>query len=211
MSLPTSNETPRVTGRKRDTVIWLDKRILTFSRHWTTFIGVLVGIYAGLPFLAPVAMHYKQTAVANVIYTVYSPVCHQFAFRSWFLYGEQAAYPRAIAGAPGETFEEAAANDPAFSGIDLETLNTPLVYAAKAFRGNEQLGWKVAFCERDVAIYVALALRVCAAATPQGQGAVPAVLGICADRHRADRDRWVQPAVCQPAFQRLRSGLLPDP
>jgi uncharacterized membrane protein len=74
------------------------------------------------------------------------------------MYGKQDAYPRALAGVPGETFEQAASADPAFNDMDVSTLNTPLIYAAKAFRGNDVLGWKVAFCERDVAIYVVIGL-----------------------------------------------------
>ena len=38
---------------------------------------------------------------ANVVYKMYSPLCHQWAFRSFFLFGEQAYYPHAAAGIPG--------------------------------------------------------------------------------------------------------------
>jgi uncharacterized membrane protein len=147
-----------VTGWRRDLVIWIDKRVLGFSKRWTAVIGLLAALYAGVPFLAPVAMHFGQTGIADLIYTVYSPVCHQFAFRSWFLFGQQTAYPRQLAGVPGETFEQVASADPAFKGIDVGSLNTPMILAAKAFRGSDQLGWKVAFCERDVAIYASIAL-----------------------------------------------------
>lgn len=147
-----------VTGRKRAIVIALDKGVLWFTRRWVGVIAVLAALYGGIPFAAPVAMELGWTGVGNVIYTVYRPVCHQFAFRSWFLFGEQGAYPRARAGVPGESFEQAVAGDPAFAGIDLNTLDTDLILAAKNFVGNDQLGWKVAFCERDVAIYLSIAL-----------------------------------------------------
>jgi hypothetical protein len=42
-----------------------------------------------------------------VLYTFYSPFCHQFAFRSLFLFGEQAAYPRSISRTDLIPFEEA--------------------------------------------------------------------------------------------------------
>jgi uncharacterized membrane protein len=139
-------------------VIWLDKRVLGFSKRWAIVLGLLAALYAGIPFVAPVAMHFGQTGIANVIYSVYSPLCHQFTFRSWFLFGQQTAYPRQLAGVPGQTFEQAAGADPSFAGIDLTTMNTAMIFAAKAFRGDDQMGWKVAFCERDVAIYAAIGL-----------------------------------------------------
>ena len=147
-----------VTGRKRDVVIALDKGVLWFTRRWIGVIAVLAGLYGGIPFLAPVAMHLGWTNVGNTIYTVYRPVCHQFAFRSWFLFGEQTVYPRERAGVPGETFEQAAAKDPFFAGIDVTQLDGNLIIAAKNFVGNPEMGWKVAFCERDVAIYLSIAL-----------------------------------------------------
>jgi uncharacterized membrane protein len=158
MTLPNSEPSAPVTGWRRSLVIWIDKGVLAFARHWVLYIALAAAVYGGIPFLAPVAMHFGQTGVANVIYSVYSPVCHQFAFRSWFLFGEQPAYPRALAGVPGQTFEQVASADPTFNGIDVTTLTTPLIFAAKAFRGNDQMGWKVAFCERDVAIYLVIGL-----------------------------------------------------
>lgn len=147
-----------VTGWRRDVVIWLDKRVLGFARHWAATLGVLAAIYSGLPFVAPVAMHFNQTWIADAIYTVYAPLCHQFTFRSWFLFGEQSVYPRKLAGLSGLTFEDIASTDPTFKGMDVTTMSTPLILAAKSFRGNPVVGWKVAFCERDVAIYAMIAL-----------------------------------------------------
>ncbi len=149
----------KATGRQRDVVIFLDKQILGFVRHWAVVIAILAGLYVGIPFAAPIAMQYGQTGIANVIYTIYGPpICHHLAFRSWFLFGDQAAYPRKLAGLPGPTFEDYASQDPVFANIDVYTLNAVLVYAAKDFRGNSQMGYKVALCERDVAIYGSIAL-----------------------------------------------------
>jgi hypothetical protein len=58
------------------------------------------------------------------------------------LFGERAAYPRDI-------FED-------YSGIDPDALDG--LFAARAFVGNERMGWKVAYCERDVAIYAVMLL-----------------------------------------------------
>jgi uncharacterized membrane protein len=155
----TSPEKKRVTGWQRNVVLFLDKQILGFARHWAAVVAILAALYAGIPFAAPIAMHVGQTRIADVIYAVYGPpVCHQMAFRTWFLFGDQVAYPRKLAGAPGGAFEDYARNDPAFANIDVNTLNAALVYAARDFRGNAQMGWKVALCERDVAIYGSIAL-----------------------------------------------------
>ncbi len=153
------SDAARTTGRKRGVVIALDKGILWFSRHWVAVLTVLVGLYAGIPFLAPIAMNAGLTGPANVIYRIYSPVCHQFAFRSWFLYGDQTAYPRARADVEHlGSFEEYASAEPAFDGVDVNVLDNDLILVAKQFEGSERMGWKVAFCERDVAIYAAIAL-----------------------------------------------------
>jgi uncharacterized membrane protein len=148
----------KVTGWRRSVVIALDRLILAFARHWLAVLVTLTGLYAGVPFLAPVAMQAGATGVANVIYTLYSPVCHQFAFRSWFLFGEQTVYPRERAGIAGGSFEEYAAQEPFFDNVDVTTLDAALIYAAKQFRGSPRMGWKVAFCERDVSIYAAITL-----------------------------------------------------
>jgi uncharacterized membrane protein len=123
-----------VTGRARGVVIALDRAIHSFARHWVLYFNLFICGYVGLPFLAPVLMHAGFTAPAQVIYTIYSPLCHQLGYRSWYLYGEALSYPRA-------EFERS-------TGIDPDDL-----WAARGFIGNEQMGYKVAFCQRDVAIY----------------------------------------------------------
>jgi len=64
-----------------------------------------------------------------------------------FLYGEQPYYPRELANIPNVITYEAATGN---SALDIA--------AARAFEGNETLGYKVAICERDVAIYGSLIL-----------------------------------------------------
>ena len=125
------------TGRTRSFVIWLDKQIFAFAAHWLTVFNSFVFMYVGLPFLAPVLMKMGLTVPASIIYKAYSPLCHQFAFRSWFLFGEQIAYE--------------APQFKAFTGIDPYNLLDR--YAARDFVGNATMGFKVAYCERDVAIY----------------------------------------------------------
>jgi len=124
------------------------------SRYYMGLINGLLFIYIGLPFLAPILARTGFELPARVLYTIYSPLCHQLAFRSWFILGEQPYYPRELAGIPG------VANYEQFFGKD-STLLDP----ARRFIGSEEIGYgqgragfKVALCQRDVAIYGALFL-----------------------------------------------------
>lgn len=120
------------------------------SHHYLAFFNVLIAIYLGLAFLAPVMQKIGAKGPANVLYTGYSFVCHQLAYRSWFLFGEQPAYPTAAAGIKGwKTYEMMTGLDP---------ITATGLWDARQFRGNEVMGYKVALCERDVAIYAALLL-----------------------------------------------------
>ncbi len=124
-----------------------DRLFKWISHRYMLIFNAFTLLYVGLAFLAPVLMNSGRVGSANLIYSVYGRLCHQLSYRSWFLFGEQAAYPREIANLPDLiTYEEATGNDP----YDIE--------AAFRFKGNEQLGYKVAFCERDIAIYSAILL-----------------------------------------------------
>ena len=144
----------KVTGWQRSLVIGADRLIRRMAVHWLLLVNLLVFLYVGLPFLAPVLMVNGLTGPANTIHNAYGLVCHQYAFRSWYLFGDQLVYPRERAGMDLASFESYAVQDPYFAGVkDITALETDLVFAARAFRGNEQMGYKVAFCQRDVAIY----------------------------------------------------------
>jgi len=124
-----------VTGRTRDLVILTDKAIFKLAKHWLLLANLFWALYVGLPVLAPVLMDAGWTLPAKIIYTVYRPACHQRPDRSYFLDGPQFVY------SPAEL--EAA-------GLQAGPFSRDI--------GNESVGWKVAFCERDVAIYGALFL-----------------------------------------------------
>ena len=74
-----------------------------------------------------------MTSRRNAIYAAYQLVCHQWAFRSYFLFGPELDIRPRRAQRPGRS----------------ATRST-------AFVGSPELGYKVAFCERDVAIYLAV-------------------------------------------------------
>lgn len=133
---------------------WMDRLVSWFSQHYLLVFNFILVLYVGLPFLAPTLMEAGDTGPARVIYTIYSPLCHQLAFRSWFLYGQQPYYPRALAGVGGATTYEAMMG---LNPVADERTDT-FIFTARAFLGNNQVGYKMALCERDIAMYGALLL-----------------------------------------------------
>lgn len=121
------------------------------SNHYLAFFNFIVILYLGLPVLAPVFMKAGLTGPANVIYRLYSGVCHQLAFRSFFLFGEQSVYPRASAGLDDMLSLQQA------TGLD-EGEDGGALLAARRYVGDERVGYKIALCQRDVFIYGAILL-----------------------------------------------------
>jgi uncharacterized membrane protein len=111
-------------------VIWI-------ARHWLAIFNTAWALYVLLPFLAPMLMQAGMPAAAQVIYTIYSVLCHQIPTHSYFLFGPELApqAPELIAGGM------AASND---------------LLQVRTFIGSAEVGWKVALCQRDVAIYAAV-------------------------------------------------------
>jgi uncharacterized membrane protein len=116
-----------------------DRIVLAIARHWLAFFNLAVFLYVAMPFLAPLFMQAGLPGAARLIYTVYSPACHQLPDRSYFLFGDQPVY----------TLQELE---------QLGVLEDTSLLARRGYVGNEILGWKVALCERDVAIYGAVLL-----------------------------------------------------
>lgn|SRR5690554_947729 len=139
-------------------IIKLNRWVLWLSKHWLAIALVILGLYVGLALAAPVLMAVGAEGPANVLYAFYSPMCHQFAFRSWFLFGDQHAYPRQVAGSSLTSFEAYAANDPHFHGLNLGHWTADLQLRSRSFKGNEDMGFKTALCERDMLIYGAMFL-----------------------------------------------------
>jgi uncharacterized membrane protein/glutaredoxin len=132
------------TGTMSLPVNWTrsDGFIRWLSRHYLALFNAFIAAYVFLPFFAPILMRVGATTPAGWIYRAYSVVCHELAFRSWFLFGEQSSYPRASAGVDGLIPYGVA------TGLDENDL-----WAARDFRGDAVIGYKVALCERDIAIY----------------------------------------------------------
>ncbi|MBN2387386.1 MAG: glutaredoxin family protein [Anaerolineales bacterium] len=156
----------RAALARSQTVTRADRASYWFARHYLAIFALFLFFYVGLPFLAPVLKQVGADGPAEVIYKIYSPLCHQWGFRSWFLFGEQVYYPHAAAGIEGVISFEAA------TGISDQT--DPGRLEARSFEGNPVMGFKVALCERDVAIWGAMFLfAVLFAATGRRLPAIP--------------------------------------
>jgi len=108
-------------------------------RHWLAILNILFLVYVGLPVLAPVLMEAGATGPAKVIYTIYYPACHQLPERSFFLFGDAPIYSR---------------SDLPANGI----ADSDNVLVRRKYIGDAAHGYKVAICQRDVAIYGAMFL-----------------------------------------------------
>lgn len=113
----------------------LVRAVYFLMRHWLTILIVVLGFINILPFIAPLLMKFGLNDPAELIYTLYTPLCHQMAQRSFFLFGEKVMYT------PQEL--------PIMLSGDL----IQNMFALKAFSGNELLGWKVAWSDRMVYMY----------------------------------------------------------
>jgi uncharacterized membrane protein len=117
-------------GRSRDVAGFADRAIFQLAKHWLALANTFWGLYVILPVLAPLLMIAGLVLPARIIYVIYRPACHQRPERSYFLGGPEMAYSP----------EELAA-----AGVDVGPLARDI--------GNATIGWKMAFCQRDVAIY----------------------------------------------------------
>ncbi len=127
---------PPISPRTLSIIRTIDGFVVNLARHWLFYANLLMLIFSGLPFLPPILIHYGYDGPAHLIYTAYSMTCHQLAYRSWFFFGAQPSYTV-------ERLQQA-----------LGVSNGPLdVFFWRDFLGNAQLGYKMAYCERDVAIY----------------------------------------------------------
>ncbi|MBL8165328.1 MAG: DUF2085 domain-containing protein [Anaerolineae bacterium] len=157
----TANKPARSAGLR------LNLFLLRVTNNWLRIALVIIGLYASLPIAAPTLMALGATGPARALYTLYSPFCHQFAFRSIFLFGEQAFYPRYNTGSELRPFETYAETLPDFApdrvlpppfGIvgDIYSFTPGYQGAAREFVGNPQMGYKTALCARDMGIYLAV-------------------------------------------------------
>jgi len=109
---------------------------ILFYRHWIVPTSIILGIYVGLPFLAPVFMHAGWNDAARVIYFIYSWLCHQLPERSFFLFGSRFTY--------------------SLAEVQNAWQNTIRPEILRQFIGNPVMGWKVAWSDRMVSMFTSL-------------------------------------------------------
>jgi uncharacterized membrane protein len=131
-------ESTQGTGWKRDLVLFLDRQIYHLARHWLAAFNVLTGVYVLLPLLAPLLMVAGAPQIGRLIYFAYRPACHQLPERTFFLFGPRPSY----------TLDELSAMGVVDGADD--------IFARQRFLGAVQIGWKMALCQRDMAMYGSL-------------------------------------------------------
>jgi len=158
----------RQTGARVKTLSGVARGTL---RRWLGLANAATGLFLGLPFLAPLLLRQGRPDLANFIYSAYHVTCHEWPFRAYFLFGPQATY----------------------SAAELEARGIGSIFD---FRGSPELGYKVAFCERNVAIYAAaLPEPGCIACSTPLSKKVTTLPPECAGsfRHREFLGRWRRP------------------
>jgi uncharacterized membrane protein len=103
-------------------------------RHWLITLNIALGVFLLGAFAAPVLAASGLQPAADWLYAAYHFTCHQWAFRSFFFFG------------PGTALIAV------YDQSQLITLTGDPFGAI----GGPELGWKMAFCERDLAIYLGL-------------------------------------------------------
>ncbi|MBZ0292154.1 MAG: DUF2085 domain-containing protein [Anaerolineae bacterium] len=125
---------------KRQRIIRTWRALLWGLDHWVLIFSILFGVANVLPVVAPVLMHIGWTGPGRLIYVLYSPMCHQMAQRSFFLFGQQPMY----------NLTELPLSLTGNTATDMTML--------RSFLGSPALGWKVAWSDRMVYMYGAALL-----------------------------------------------------
>lgn len=111
---------------------FLPRLVQAVAAHWLLLANILLGIQALLPAAAPALMASGRSNLGQILYAVYSPLCHQLPERSFFLFGSQVTY----------TLQELER----WLGSEV-----PLRYI-----GDPTIGYKLTVCQRDIATYAAM-------------------------------------------------------
>ena len=124
--------------------IELSGRIL--RRGYALLFAFVFIFYIGMAALPALLMASGHDSEGKLIYRGFHFLCHQYPWRSWYLKGEQPYYPLiSLEGSGIKSIEEA-------SGMTLAEIHP------RTFYGNPQMGYKMAVCQRDAAIYGTMAL-----------------------------------------------------
>jgi len=123
----------------------LKKVFELINKYIAELVLILIGVYILMPFLSPIALANGQEKFGEGIQKFYVAFCHQRVERSIFLYGEDGLitfYSISELTEKGYLPD----TDPGHDGF------------GHGYWGNDEIGYKVAFCIRDTAMYGALFL-----------------------------------------------------
>jgi uncharacterized membrane protein len=70
----------------------LDDAVQWGLRHWLLIVNTGAILYAGLPWLSPLAKATGHPLIGEFLFTIYTPLCHQLPERSFFIWGHQVAF-----------------------------------------------------------------------------------------------------------------------
>jgi uncharacterized membrane protein len=75
-----------------DTQRRLDASVQWGLRHWLLIINTGAFLYAGLPWLSPLVKAAGHPRIGDLLFRLYTPLCHQLPERSFFICGHQVAF-----------------------------------------------------------------------------------------------------------------------
>jgi uncharacterized membrane protein len=70
----------------------LDDGVRWGLRHWLLLLNGVAIAYAGLPWLSPLAKASGQPLIGDILFRMYTPLCHQLPERSFFICGHQVGF-----------------------------------------------------------------------------------------------------------------------
>jgi len=126
------------TSSHRTWAVWLNQGAYWLSRHWLLPFSMLIGLFVGLPWVAPLFMEMGWVHAGNAIYLLYATQCHQLPQRSFFLFGDRAMY--------------------SLAEVQTAWKNNSDPMVLRQFTGNPTMGWKVAWSDRMVFMYTSILL-----------------------------------------------------
>ena len=70
----------------------LDSGVQWGLRHWLLLVNTGASLYAGLPWLSPLAKASGHPLIGEFLFRIYTPLCHQLPERSFFVCGHQVGF-----------------------------------------------------------------------------------------------------------------------
>ena len=116
----------------------IDGLVALLLRAWLALYLAGIALFTGLPFAAPLLARAGHDRAASAIYLAYRLSCHQLPHHSWFIGGPKAAY--------------AWPEVQPYTGLGIDQMLRAFHHPLR----DPALGYQVAFCQRDAAIWLSL-------------------------------------------------------